>query len=187
MRRHINDENTLPDPSVVRVEEFVKYFKYTDVGEFGDLPFAVQLESAPSFFGPAEDVHLLRIGIQAEEIAESDRDPVNLVFLLDVSGSMQSPDKLGLVKYAMKHLVDKLSPEDTLAIVVYAGAEGVVLNPTQVQNKSDIMDALEALEAGGSTNGEAGIRKAYELAESAFRTDGVNRVVLCSDGDMNVD
>ena len=184
-RRHLV-EGTLPEASAVRVEEFVNYFDYRDVGEDQGLPFAVDLESAPSAFGDAEDIHLLRIGIQADEIPEAERDPVNLVFLLDVSGSMSSSDKLGLVKYSMKHLVDKLSPQDTLAIVVYAGAEGVVLEPTAVENKSMIMDALDALEAGGSTNGEAGIRKAYELAESAFREDGVNRVVLCSDGDMNV-
>ena len=179
-------EGNLPDASTVRVEEFINYFEYKDVGEDEGLPFAVDLESAPSAFGDADDIHILRIGIQAEEIPESERDPVNLVFLLDVSGSMNAPDKLGLVQYSMKHLVDKLSPQDTLAIVVYAGAEGVVLEPTAVENKSEIMDALDALQAGGSTNGEAGIRKAYELAESAFRQDGVNRVVLCSDGDMNV-
>ena len=185
MRRNLNEGN-LPEHTTVRVEEFVNYFDYDDVGPENGLPFAVQLESAPSVFGPAEDVHLLRIGIQAEEIPEEERDPVNLVFLLDVSGSMNAPDKLGLVKYAMKHLVDKLSPQDTLGIVVYAGSQGIVLEPTAVENKSAIMDALDALQAGGSTNGEAGIRTAYEMAEGAFRPDGVNRVVLCSDGDMNV-
>ena len=185
MRRHIM-EGSLPESSTVRIEEFINYFSYDDVGDYNGLPFAVQLESAPSAFGDAEDIHLLRIGIQAEEIPEAQRDPVNLVFLLDVSGSMSTSDKLGLVKYAMKHLVNKLSPQDTLGIVVYAGAEGVVLEPTAVENKSEILDALEALQAGGSTNGEAGIRSAYAMAESAFRQDGVNRVILCSDGDMNV-
>jgi Ca-activated chloride channel family protein len=173
-----------PNPSEVRIEEFINYFQYDDVGTASDLPFAVQLESAPSIFGDADDIHLLRIGIQADEIPESERDPVNLIFLLDVSGSMN--DDLELVKYAMNHLVDKLSPSDTLGIVVYAGAEGVVLEPTAVENKSEILDALQALEAGGSTNGEAGIEKAYELATQAFRPDGVNRVIICSDGDMNV-
>jgi len=197
-RRTIN-EGSLPMPGDVRVEEFVNYFHYDDAVPTDDLPFSVSLEAAPSRFGPAatdkeapttvgdaEDIHLLRIGIQAEQIEESDRDPVNLVFLLDVSCSMSSPDKLDLVKYSMKHLVDRLSPEDTLGIVVYAGSDGVVLQPTAVEDKSSILDALDALESRGSTNGEAGIRTAYELAESAFRQDGVNRVVLCTDGDMNV-
>lgn len=182
-RRDLN-QGVLPKPAEVRTEEFINYFHYDDVGPDSDLPFAVQIESAPSFFGAADDIHLLRIGIQADEIAEEDRDPVNLIFLLDISGSMS--DDLDLVKYSMKHLVDKLSPSDTLGIVVYAGAEGVVLEPTPVENKSAILDALDALEAGGATNGEAGIQRAYQLAEEAFRDDGVNRVIICSDGDMNV-
>ena len=179
-------EGRLPEIDTVRVEEFINYFHYDDPRPGDDLPFSVNLETAPSEFGDAEDIHMLRIGIQAKEIPEEHRDPVNLVFLLDVSGSMSAPDKLGLVQYAMKNLVDKLSPSDTLGIVVYAGSEGVVLEPTAVENKSEIMDALDELQAGGSTNGEAGIRTAYDLAESAFRSDGVNRVVLCTDGDMNV-
>ena len=182
-RRDLN-QGVLPDPSTVRTEEFVNYFHYDDVGPDSDLPFAVQLESAPSFFGDAEDIHLLRIGIQADEIPEEERDPVNLIFLVDVSGSMSGD--LDLVKYSLKQLVDKLSPSDTLGIVVYAGAEGVVLEPTAVENKSAILDSLDALASGGSTNGEAGIRRAYQLAEDAFRDDGVNRVIICSDGDMNV-
>lgn len=177
-----------PDPTTVRVEEFVNYFHYDLPRPTGELPFTVTLEAAPSAFAPpdADDVHLLQIGIQAEEIAPEDRDPVNLVFLLDVSGSMASPSKLGLVKFAMKQLVDKLRPDDTLGIVVYAGASGVVLQPTPVEKKSTILDALDALQAGGSTAGEDGIRAAYALAEGAFREDGVNRVVLCTDGDFNV-
>jgi len=186
-RRTLN-EGSLPNPSEVRVEEFLNYFKYADPAPTGDLPFEVTLESAPSPFAPtdASDVQLLRIGIQAEEIPLEQRDPVNLVFLLDVSGSMGSSDKLGLVKFAMKQLVDKLSPKDTLGIVVYAGADGVVLQPTPVLDKSSILDALDNLQSGGSTNGEAGIRTAYNLAESAFRQNGINRVVLCTDGDFNV-
>jgi len=184
-RRSIN-EGELPEASSVRVEEFINYFRYDDPRPDGELPFAVSLEAAPSAFGHDEDVHLMRIGIQAEEIPEEDRDPVNLIFLLDVSGSMNSPDKLGLVVYAMKHLVDKLTSSDTLGIVVYAGSEGVVLDPTAVEDKSAILDALDALQAGGGTNGAAGIQLAYELAERAFRPEGVNRVVLCTDGDFNV-
>lgn len=191
-RRAINDR-TLPEPSTVRVEEFVNYFHYDDPRPEDGLPFAVSLEAAPSAFGrdvaPSafgrdENTHLMRIGIQAEEIPEEERDPVNLVFLIDVSGSMHY--NLDLVIYAMKHLVDKLTPDDTLGIVVYAGSEGVLLDPTAVENKSVILDALDTLKASGSTNGEAGIQRAYELAEGAFRDDGVNRVVLCTDGDFNV-
>jgi Ca-activated chloride channel family protein len=187
LHRRALAEGRLPEPESIRVEEFVNYFRYEDPRPTGEVPFAVRLEAAPSEFGPTDgDVHLLRIGVQAEEVPVEERDPVNLVFLLDVSGSMASGDKLGLVKFAMGHLVDVLSPEDTLGIVVYAGSEGVVLEPTPVQDKSAILDALDALAAGGSTNGEAGIRAAYDLAESAFREDGVNRVVLCTDGDFNV-
>lgn len=179
-------EGSAIDIDTVRVEEFLNYFRYDTAPPVDDLPFAVDLELGPSVFGHDDDVKLLKIAIQAEQIPKEERDPVNLVFLLDVSGSMASPDKLGLVKFAMKHLVDKLTPTDTLGIVVYAGAEGVVLEPTRVEEKSTILDALDALEAGGSTNGQAGIEAAYAMARQAFREDGVNRVVLCSDGDMNV-
>ena len=179
-------EGTLPEARTVRTEEFINYFTYDDIGEDTSLPFSVDLESAPSAFGDADDIQLLRIGIQADSIPLEERDPANLVFLLDVSGSMSSSDKLGLVKFAMNNLVDKLSPDDTIGIVVYAGAEGIVLPPTAVSEKSVILDALESLQAGGSTNGEAGIRAAYQMAEDAFRPDGINRVILCSDGDMNV-
>jgi len=178
-----------PDPGSVRVEEFVNYFDYDLPRPLPTtLPFQVTLDAAPSAFPPAEydNVHLLQIGVQAAVVPEKLRDPVNLVFLLDVSGSMNNPSKLGLVKYAMKQLVDKLGPRDTLGIVVYAGADGVVLPPTPVEEKSTILAALDDLSPGGSTNGEAGIRTAYELAESVYRDDGVNRVVLCTDGDFNV-
>lgn len=184
-RRAILEDQPVEAGSV-RIEEFLNYFDYDTEPPTGDLPFAVALERGPSTFGPSEDIQLLRIGIQAEEIPLAERDPVNLVFLLDVSGSMNQPDKLGLVKFSMKQLVDKLQPDDTLGIVVYAGSDGVVLEPTPVREKSAILEALDKLESGGSTNGQAGIERAYELAQRAFRSDGVNRVVLCSDGDMNV-
>lgn len=173
------------DIDTIRVEEFLNYFRYDTAGPTDDLPFAATLEVGPSVFG-SDDTALLRIAVQAEEIPLADRAPVNLVFLMDVSGSMRRPDKLGLAKYAMTQLVDKLRPDDTLSIVTYAGSDRVVLEPTAVEQKSVILDALDDLEAGGSTNGEAGIRQAYALARSAYRDDGVNRVVLCSDGDMNV-
>ena len=177
-------EGRLPDPASVRVEEFVNYFHYDDPVPATDDPFAVHLEIAPSTFGA--DLELLRIGLQAEIVPEEQRDPVNLTFLIDVSGSMTSSDKLGLIVYSLGHLVDRLSPSDTLSIVTYAGAEGLVLAPTPVTEKSAILDALDALSAGGSTAGEAGIRLAYDTNESALIQGGNNRVVLCSDGDFNV-
>jgi Ca-activated chloride channel family protein len=184
-RRNLN-AGTLPAPQSVRVEEFLNYFKYDEPAPTDGSPFAVQLEVAPSTFGEADDqLHLLRIGIQGEEVPYEERDPANLVFLVDVSGSM-AWGKLGLVKYTLGLLVDKLRPDDTIGIVVYAGADGVVLEPTPVAHKSVILDAIDNMTAGGSTNGEAGIRTAYDLAEDAFRPDGINRVVLCSDGDFNV-
>jgi Ca-activated chloride channel family protein len=176
----------LPDPASVRVEEFVNAFRYDLPAPTGDDTFAVHLESGPSPFGESDGTKLLRIGLQSAVVDEAERKPANLVFLLDVSGSMASDDKLGLVKYAMKHLVQRLHPTDTLGIVVYAGSEGVLLEPTAVSDRSAILDALDGLQAGGSTAGEAGIRRAYDLAEGAFREDGVNRVVLCTDGDFNV-
>ena len=176
------------DTAAVRVEEFMNYFHYDTPAPPLDssVPFDVTLELSDSPFGHDDSVDLLRIAIQAEEVPVSERMPVNLVFLLDVSGSMSTPDKLGLVKYAMKQLVDRLGPDDTLGIVTYAGSDAVLLEPTAVQDKSAILDVLDGLSSGGSTNGEGGIRAAYDLAEQAYRDDGVNRVVLCSDGDMNV-
>ncbi|MGA9523829.1 MAG: von Willebrand factor type A domain-containing protein [Myxococcaceae bacterium] len=183
-RRHLM-EGTLPDPTSVRTEEFINYFKYGyPEPAAGDGPFSVALEGAPSPFG--NGLQLLRIGLKAREVPVEQRLPVNLVFLIDVSGSMHGSDRLGLVKYALGHLVRKLQPSDTLGIVVYAGEDAVLLEPTAVEDKARVLDAIEQLGAGGSTAGEAGIRRAYELAEQARRADGVNRVVLCTDGDFNV-
>lgn len=181
-RRHLN-EGKLPDSASVRVEEFINYFKY-DYPLPTEEPFRVHLEGGPAPFG--ENLSLLKISIKAKEFPIEQRKPVNLVFLIDVSGSMQGADRIGLIKYALGHLVRKLEPSDTLGIVVYAGADRVLLEPTPVQNKAAILDALDNLTIGGSTAGEAGIRKAYALAEAAKRDDGINRVVLCTDGDFNV-
>ncbi len=183
-RRHLL-EGQLPATETVRAEEFINYFKYSyPEPAAGEGPFSVTLEGGPSHFG--QDLQLLRIGLKAREVPIEQRLPVNLVFLVDVSGSMGGPDRIGLVKYALGHLVRKLQPTDTLGIVVYAGADAVLLEPTAVSDKAKILDAIEQLGAGGSTAGEAGIRRAYELAERAKRADGVNRVVLCTDGDFNV-
>jgi Ca-activated chloride channel family protein len=119
-------------------------------------------------------------------VPEEERLPANLVFLIDVSGSMQDSNKLGLVQFTLKSLVERLQPTDTLGIVVYAGYEAVLLEPTAIEDKSAILDVIDGLAAGGSTAGEAGLRAAYDLAEGAFRPEGINRVVLCTDGDFNV-
>ncbi len=181
-------EGTALVPDVIRVEEFMNYFHYDTAPPeaASTVPFDVMLELSDSPFGHDDSVDLLRIAIQAETVPPSERSPVNLVFLLDVSGSMNTPDKLGLVQFAMKQLVDRLAPDDTLSIVTYAGYDAIALQPTAVEDKSVILDALDALSAGGGTNGEAGILAAYQLAEQAYRDDGVNRVILCSDGDMNI-
>jgi Ca-activated chloride channel family protein len=185
MRRDINSQR-LPSPDGVRVEEFVNYFDYGDRPPAPDsgAPFAVHLEGAPSYFG--EGLTLLRVGVQGVEIPTEQRPAANLVFLVDVSGSMNSPEKLGLVQYALTALVNSLRPDDTIGIVVYASSQGVLLQSTPVANRGVLLEAIESLRAGGSTNGEAGIRAAYALAEDHFRPGGINRVILCTDGDFNV-
>jgi Ca-activated chloride channel homolog len=183
MRRDITAGH-LPDEDSVRIEEYVNYFKF-DYPSPSQDPFAVNLEMAPSYFG--EEGHkLLRIGIKGKEIPLEERDPANIVFLVDVSGSMGQWNKLPLVQWSLKQLVQKLAPTDTLGIAVYASADGAVLQPTAVENKASIYEAIDAMQSGGSTNGEAGIRLAYQMAEAAFRPGGTNRVVICTDGDFNV-
>lgn len=183
MRQSIS-AGQLPIASGVRVEEYTNYFRY-DYPNPETEPFSVSFELAPSKFGEA-DQDMFRIGIHGKQVPLSERKPANLVFLVDVSGSMSAYNKLPLVQWSLRQLVSKLEPTDRLGIVVYAGQEAVVLEPTAVENKSEILDAINDMRSGGSTNGEAGIQKAYELAESAFRSDGINRVVLCTDGDFNV-
>ncbi|MDX9721416.1 MAG: von Willebrand factor type A domain-containing protein [Myxococcota bacterium] len=194
-RRALN-EGGLPDPKKLRVEEFVNYFKYDypAPSPSDPDPFSITLEAAPSYFG--QDLHLLRVGVRAEAIPDAQRPPTNLVFLIDVSGSMQSADRIGFVKYGLKSLVDALRPQDTIGIVTYAGQERVALEPTPVSERSKIINVIDGLIAEGSTNGEAGMRRAYELAESVRCTNrpnlqqdcsqAIDRVILCTDGDFNV-
>ncbi|MBM4290297.1 MAG: VWA domain-containing protein [Deltaproteobacteria bacterium] len=184
-RRYIQS-GALPPPQSVRVEEFVNYFDYRQAppAEQAAGPFGVELEAAPSPFG--EGKRLLRVGVKGFEVPLDRRPAANLVFLLDVSGSMQADDKLGLVKRSMGLLLDNLKPTDTLSIVTYAGADRVVLRPTEVTARDRILNAINALDASGGTNGAAGIRTAYDLAQEAFITGGINRVVLCTDGDFNL-
>ncbi len=184
MRRWLN-QGQLPPKDSVRIEEFVNYFDYDyPAPRNTNTPFKVETEIAPSPWNA--NTHLLRIGIQGYEVPKEQLPCTNLVFLIDVSGSMRSPDKLPLLKQALGIMTRNLSARDTIAIVVYAGASGVVLPPTPGDQKARILTALDQLEAGGSTNGAAGIRLAYLLAQQSFLPNGVNRVILATDGDFNV-
>jgi len=182
--RRLLNEGRMPPPGAVRIEEFVNYFEYDYPEPRGDEPFAVDVEVNEAPWRPAH--RLARIGIKCESIPAGDRPPSNLVFLLDVSGSMRPPNKLPLLRSAMKLLTDNLTANDRVAIVVYAGAAGLVLPSTFGDEKTTILDAIERLDAGGSSAGGAGIRLAYETARSNFITGGANRVILATDGDFNV-
>ncbi len=183
VRRFIRD-GQLPPADAVRIEELINYFSYEYAPPSDGRPFAVHAEVASCPWN--ESNRLLRIGIQGKRIDSWKMPPSNLVFLLDVSGSMQSPDKLPLVKDAFRLLVDQLRPQDRVAIVVYAGAAGTVLPSTSGADKQRILDAISELEAGGSTAGGEGILLAYETARENFIADGNNRVILATDGDFNV-
>ncbi|MAF64844.1 MAG: hypothetical protein CMJ84_04200 [Planctomycetes bacterium] len=183
VRRWISD-GSLPPADAVRVEELVNYFPYDYAGPDGPHPFATHVEVAGCPWEPRH--RLVRIGIKGREIDEAGRKPSNLVFLLDVSGSMNDPRKLPLLKSAMGMLTEQLGANDRVAIAVYAGAAGLVLVPTPADNRWAILEALERLEAGGSTAGAAGIELAYEVAREHFIVGGNNRVILCTDGDFNV-
>ena len=185
MRNDIQQNGRLPNPSSVRAEEYLNYFDYGYEGPApGGHPFAVHVEAADSPFSPAKK--LLRVAVQGYEVPDADRKPANLVFLIDVSGSMNDVNKLPLLVYSLRQLLDRLDERDTLGVVVYAGRDSVLLQPTRVREKSDIIAKLESLRAGGGTAGAAGIRTAYELAALNYNRDGINRVVLCTDGDFNI-
>ncbi|VAW72802.1 Putative von Willebrand factor, vWF type A domain protein STM2315 [hydrothermal vent metagenome] len=184
VRRMLN-AGQLPVQDAVRIEELVNYFDYSyPAPDTLDTPFQVTTEIGPNPWN--ENTHLLHIGIKGYQVEKADIPAANLVFLVDVSGSMQSPNKLELLKKGMKLLVKQLRPQDRVSIVVYAGASGLVLEPTPGDQTFKITQALNKLTAGGSTNGGAGIRLAYEVAQSAFIKDGVNRILLATDGDFNV-
>lgn len=184
VRRYLFREGYRPPPAAVRIEELVNYFRYDYPAPEGDAPFSVTADVASSPWAP--DRRLVRIGLRAPEIELGARQRANLVFLVDVSGSMDSPDKLPLLKRSMKLLVEQLDGRDTVAIVVYAGAAGLVLPPTPCDQAWVVMEALDRLQAGGSTNGGDGIQLAYRTARKAFLDQGINRVILCTDGDFNL-
>ncbi|MXX56183.1 MAG: DUF3520 domain-containing protein [Gemmatimonadetes bacterium] len=173
-----------PPIDAVRIEEMINYFPYDWGNVSGEHPFAVTTEVWEAPWKPQH--RLVRIGLHAESIDTGDLPPGNLVFLLDVSGSMMPDNKLPLLKKAFALLVDQLRPEDRVAIVVYAGAAGLVLPSTRGSEKAEILAALEDLQAGGSTAGGAGLRLAYEVARKHHLDDGNNRVILATDGDFNV-
>lgn len=175
----------LPPPAAVRTEELINYFAYDyEAPQDRTRPFSVDTAIAPAPW--ASDRHLLRIGIKGYEIPHDELPAANLVFLIDVSGSMRSPQKLGLLKPALKILTKRLRSVDSVAIAVYAGQSGVVLPPTAGNDSRAIERAIDTLAAGGSTNGAAGIELAYQLAAQNFKSNGINRVLLATDGDFNV-
>jgi Ca-activated chloride channel family protein len=183
VRRFIKD-GQLPPKDAVRIEEMVNYFDYSYPQPLGDVPFSVSTETASC---PWNGKHrLAMIGLQGKKVALDNTPPSNLVFLIDVSGSMNSPDKLPLVKQGLKMLVNQIKPNDRVALAVYAGSSGLVLPSTPGNQKQNILNAIDRLEAGGSTNGGAGIQLAYQAAQENFIQNGNNRVILATDGDFNV-
>jgi Ca-activated chloride channel homolog len=183
VRRFLND-GTLPPADAVRIEELINYFRFSYKDSQDGAPFSVTTEVSACPWNPRHRLAL--IGLQARRMSNERTPPRNLVFLLDVSGSMTPPDKLPLVKTAMRMLADTLDPADRVAIVVYAGASGLVLPSTPGDRKSDIQRAIADLQPGGSTNGAAGIQLAYDIASQSFLKGGINRVILATDGDFNV-
>lgn len=183
-RRMIN-QGILPPADAIRIEEFINYFDYDyPLQSHSDTPFKIDTAIATSPWD--EQRHIMRIGLKGYSPDVKHIVGRNLVFLLDVSGSMKQPNKLPLLIRSLELLTAQLSEQDSVSIVVYAGASGVVLEPTQGNQKAKIKQALSSLSAGGSTNGQAGIELAYNMAEQAFIKGGVNRVVLATDGDFNV-
>lgn len=183
VRRFLN-QRQLPPTDAVRIEEMINYFTYNYPPPKDGKPFSVNVEVAGCPWN--SEYRLVRIGLKGREMARDQRPPSNLVFLVDVSGSMQPANKLPLLKECLKMLVQELTEDDHVSIVVYAGAAGEVLPSTSGDNKRTILRALDKLEAGGSTHGSQGIQLAYETAEANFISRGVNRVILCTDGDFNV-
>jgi len=182
-RRFLNDSQ-LPPPDAVRIEEFINYFNYDYPQPEGDDPFSINVEVSEA---PWNATHqLVHVGLQGLDVPKDELPDSNLVFLLDVSGSMNHPNKLPLVKQGFRLLVDQMSERDSVAIVVYAGAAGLVLPPTHGDNKAAILEAIDNLEAGGSTAGGEGIQLAYQVAGDNFIEGGNNRVILATDGDFNV-
>jgi Ca-activated chloride channel family protein len=173
-----------PDPKSVRIEEFLNYFHFHYAQPKADVPFSLYTELGACPWNAERK--LLLLGIQGQEVELKDQPPANLVFLIDVSGSMASPERLPLLKKGFRMLAAQLRAQDRVSIVTYAGRPAVVLTATPGDQKQTILAAISALESGGSTNGQGGIQKAYEIAQEHFIKDGNNRVLLATDGDFNV-
>ncbi len=182
--RRFLTQGQLPPADAVRIEELVNYFPYRLAEPRGDAPVAITTEVIAAPWQPRHQ--LVRVALQARRIDTEKLPPSNLVFLIDVSGSMMSPDKLPLVKQSLRLLVEQLREQDRVALVVYAGAAGLVLKSTPGSEKATIMEAIDRLEAGGSTAGGAGLELAYRTAREHFERGGNNRVILATDGDFNV-
>jgi Ca-activated chloride channel family protein len=182
-RRFLND-GTLPPQDSIRVEEWLNYFNYEYPEPASKEPFSVTSEVSACPWNPVH--RLVRIGLKTQQISQADTPARNLVFLVDVSGSMMPENKLPLLKRGLALLADNLRPKDTISIVVYAGASGLALPATNGADRGRVLDALGQLEAGGSTNGGDGIRLAYDTARAHFVKGGINRVILATDGDFNV-
>ena len=183
-RRFLND-GTTPPSDAVRVEELINYFDYDyPLPDNRDAPFSVSTTVLPTPWNA--DTQLIHIGLKGYDVVPEQAPRANLVFLLDVSGSMSAPDKLPLLKQSVRLLIEQLDDNDTVSIVVYAGAAGAVLEPTPGSDRGRILAALEGLSAGGSTAGGEGLRLAYALAERNFDERAINRIILATDGDFNV-
>lgn len=182
--RRILTEGSLPPANSVRVEEFVNYFKYQYPSPTTNHPFSLTMEAAASPFN--ENRYLLRVGLKGREVSKAERPATHLTFLVDNSGSMDSDDKLGLVKKSLKMLVKNLEPQDTVAITTYAGGVDLVLPPTSIADKAVILNAIDNLVSGGGTAMEAGIDLAYKQAHASFQVGSINRIIICSDGDANI-
>lgn len=184
VRRALNAGH-LPPKDAVRVEELINYFPYAyPAPDTAEVPFKPTVTVFPSPWNTNNK--LVHVAIKGYDLKSAERPRANLVFLMDVSGSMAGPDRLPLVKNAFRLLVDQLQPDDTIGIVTYASGSGIALEPTKVSDKAKILSAIDALGAGGSTAGAAGIADAYRLAEASFDKSGVNRIILATDGDFNV-
>lgn len=177
-------EGTLPPPASVRVEEFVNYFRYAFPAPAADSPFAVVMDAAPSPLSPGR--HVVRVGVATRARSQAERKPAHLVFLVDVSGSMDSPDKLPLAQQSLRILTEHLKAGDTVSLVTYAGSSRVVLPPTGVDHRAEILAAIGELTAGGSTAMGSGIDLAYQQAMRGLEPGAISRVIVCTDGDANV-
>lgn len=183
VRSHV-DRGAIPSPEIVRIEEMINYFEYDYAGPTGPHPFAFATEVAPCPWKPEN--RLVRVALQGRRIDHAQLPSMNLVFLIDVSGSMNHPNKLALLKQSFGELIDRLRRDDRVAIVTYAGRAGTVLSSTPGIRKEEIRSAVNRLGAGGSTAGAAGIEEAYRIAKESFIEGGNNRVILATDGDFNV-